>query len=368
MVREVYFFTEMGYTAYSQAEARRYGYNNLMFPNEQFSPERAQQLYAMYFDELQYASETGIDDEGRRREERRLELLLALAVRTDCGDEDAGWDVGRHHERATSGRTRHAHVALTEGGPQVRRRLHAQLEARRGAGGHAFRALGIGVEDPRALQGQDRGNRRELELSLDAAADDRGRSRVASGEERGGDGRGGCGPERGHAAGFDDGQGHARARIREYDRSLDGREPETSRIVREIGVGLGREVAALADEAGRLDVEPAADRGHAKNSRAQGTALGMEAEGALHRADAGGKRQEIEHVTTREDDEPIGEPGHGSRPQGAIGCRAERGERARELDRGFHPTGQDPTTQANEGDPDRVAAPVRRSELPLQGL
>ena len=61
MVREVYFFTEMGYTAYSQAEARRYGYNNLMFPNEQFSPERAQQLYAMYFDELQYASETGFD-------------------------------------------------------------------------------------------------------------------------------------------------------------------------------------------------------------------------------------------------------------------------------------------------------------------
>ena len=34
MVREVYFFTEMGYTAYSQAEARRYGYNNLMFPND----------------------------------------------------------------------------------------------------------------------------------------------------------------------------------------------------------------------------------------------------------------------------------------------------------------------------------------------
>ena len=32
-----------------------------MFPNEQFSPERAQQLYAMYFDELQYASETGFD-------------------------------------------------------------------------------------------------------------------------------------------------------------------------------------------------------------------------------------------------------------------------------------------------------------------
>ncbi len=61
MVKEVHFFTEMGYTAYPQDEARQRGYNNLMFPNEQFSPERAQQLYAMYFDELQYASESGFD-------------------------------------------------------------------------------------------------------------------------------------------------------------------------------------------------------------------------------------------------------------------------------------------------------------------
>src|SRR2546425_10593247 len=61
MVKEVYFFTEMGFTAYPQEEARRRGYNNLMFPNEHFSPERAQALYAMYFDELLYASEAGFD-------------------------------------------------------------------------------------------------------------------------------------------------------------------------------------------------------------------------------------------------------------------------------------------------------------------
>jgi alkanesulfonate monooxygenase SsuD/methylene tetrahydromethanopterin reductase-like flavin-dependent oxidoreductase (luciferase family) len=61
MVKEVYFFTEMGYTAYPQDEARRRGYNNLMFPNEHFSPERAQQLYGMYFEELQYATEAGFD-------------------------------------------------------------------------------------------------------------------------------------------------------------------------------------------------------------------------------------------------------------------------------------------------------------------
>ena len=61
MVKEVYFFTEMGYTAYPQEEAQKVGYNNLMFPNEHFSPEKAQELYSMYFEELQYCTEAGFD-------------------------------------------------------------------------------------------------------------------------------------------------------------------------------------------------------------------------------------------------------------------------------------------------------------------
>src|SRR3989442_13603989 len=61
MVKEVFFFTEMGYTAYPQDDARRRGYNNLMFPNQHFSPERARELYAMCFDELLYCTETGFD-------------------------------------------------------------------------------------------------------------------------------------------------------------------------------------------------------------------------------------------------------------------------------------------------------------------
>lgn len=61
MVKEVYFFTEMGYTAYPQDEARRLGYNNLMFPNQHFRPEKAHELYGMYFDELQYCTEVGFD-------------------------------------------------------------------------------------------------------------------------------------------------------------------------------------------------------------------------------------------------------------------------------------------------------------------
>ena len=61
MVKEVFFFTEMGYTAYSQDVAQEYGYTNLMFPNENFSPEKASELYSMYFEELQYCSEAGFD-------------------------------------------------------------------------------------------------------------------------------------------------------------------------------------------------------------------------------------------------------------------------------------------------------------------
>ena len=61
MVKEVLFFTEMGYTAYPQEEAKRRGYNNLMFPNEHFSAEKATELYGMYFEELQYCTEAGFD-------------------------------------------------------------------------------------------------------------------------------------------------------------------------------------------------------------------------------------------------------------------------------------------------------------------
>jgi alkanesulfonate monooxygenase SsuD/methylene tetrahydromethanopterin reductase-like flavin-dependent oxidoreductase (luciferase family) len=61
MVNEIFFFTEMGYTRYSQEVAAQYGYTNLMFPNENFSPEKAAELYSMYFDELQHCSESGFD-------------------------------------------------------------------------------------------------------------------------------------------------------------------------------------------------------------------------------------------------------------------------------------------------------------------
>ena len=61
MVQEVFFFTEMGYTAYPQDVAKSYGYTSLMFPNENFDPHRANELYSMYFEEHQHATESGFD-------------------------------------------------------------------------------------------------------------------------------------------------------------------------------------------------------------------------------------------------------------------------------------------------------------------
>jgi alkanesulfonate monooxygenase SsuD/methylene tetrahydromethanopterin reductase-like flavin-dependent oxidoreductase (luciferase family) len=61
MLQEVFFFTEMGYTAYSQDVAAKYGYTSLMFPNENFDPQSAHALYDMYFEELQYCTEAGFD-------------------------------------------------------------------------------------------------------------------------------------------------------------------------------------------------------------------------------------------------------------------------------------------------------------------
>jgi len=53
-------------------------------------------------------------------------------------------------------------------------------------------------------------------------------------------------------------------------------------------------------------VEAAVRGGHAKNAGAQGSAFGVEAECALDGANTVGKRQEIEHIAARKDDEPVG--------------------------------------------------------------
>ena len=61
MVKEVLFFNEMAYSAYSQEFAAQLGYTSLMLPNEQFDAATASRLYGMYLDEFQYASEEGFD-------------------------------------------------------------------------------------------------------------------------------------------------------------------------------------------------------------------------------------------------------------------------------------------------------------------
>ena len=61
MVKEVFFFTEMGYTAYPMEAAEKLGYTGFAFPNSYFDPKVAHDLYHMYFEEYQYAVENGFD-------------------------------------------------------------------------------------------------------------------------------------------------------------------------------------------------------------------------------------------------------------------------------------------------------------------
>ena len=55
MVQEVFFFTEMAYSAYPQDVAERAGYTALMLPNANFDAHKAHALYQGYFEEYQYA-------------------------------------------------------------------------------------------------------------------------------------------------------------------------------------------------------------------------------------------------------------------------------------------------------------------------
>ncbi len=61
MQRQFFFFSEMGYNAYPEEEADKYGYTSLMFPNSIFDPQKARDLWQMFLREHEFASEMGFD-------------------------------------------------------------------------------------------------------------------------------------------------------------------------------------------------------------------------------------------------------------------------------------------------------------------
>ena len=61
MQRQFFFFSEMGYNAYPEEEAQKYGYTSLMFPNSIFDRETARDLWQMFLREHEFASEVGFD-------------------------------------------------------------------------------------------------------------------------------------------------------------------------------------------------------------------------------------------------------------------------------------------------------------------
>ena len=144
---------------------------------------------------------------------------------------------GATSEAATRGRRDGVQVTHTSLPPQGLAKVLGGLHVQAEAGPRPLgQLLGLGVvdiEDPGLLQRQDRGDRGELHLTLDAAAHDRGRPRLTARQElRRDSGRRG-GAQGGHAARFDHREGLAAAGISEDHHALDGRQPEAPSGCRE---------------------------------------------------------------------------------------------------------------------------------------
>src|SRR6185503_16887428 len=80
-----------------------------------------------------------------------------------------------------------------------------------------------------------------------------------------------------------------------------GRQAEAPRILRKVGVRLGREVAARAEESRRLDVEAAARGRNPQHARAQRAPLGMTTEGILDCGNAVVEAEQLEDLAARQD-------------------------------------------------------------------
>ncbi len=52
---DVYYFTEMPYAEFPESEAEKYPSMLLTFPNTDFDPDTAHDLFKRYLDEYQYA-------------------------------------------------------------------------------------------------------------------------------------------------------------------------------------------------------------------------------------------------------------------------------------------------------------------------
>ena len=165
-----------------------------------------------------------------------------------------------------------------------------------GSTSHGLGAGGVEIKETNALEREDGGDRGQLKLALRSAAHDGRRPRVATREVLRRNGRGGACPQCRHATGLHDGQRGAIGRVGQHDSALNGGAAETPWIVRKVGVRLCREVAALAQQSSRLDVEPPTGGGHAQNAGGQRPTFRVKAKCPLDGVDTVVERQEIEYI------------------------------------------------------------------------
>ena len=88
-----------------------------------------------------------VDDERRRSEQGRLELLFLRIVGADGGDEGARHDIILLEKRAARGGARHADVTSAKGGLKIFDRLEAHAVFPCGARSQTFSTRMVDIEE-----------------------------------------------------------------------------------------------------------------------------------------------------------------------------------------------------------------------------
>ncbi len=198
-----------------------------------------------------------IGHEFAARQQCRIELLFVLIVGPDPGDERSGADHRARDEPAPRRRAGDDDVARRDGGRQVGHGRYRQpgLSAERGRkGARLFPVLVVNRDALGAAHAQQRA---QLRGRLTAAAADQRHPALPARQILGRHGGRGRRAQRRDRHRIHNRERLASDRVAQHDDALDRRQPVPRAIMREIGVGLRREIGPLEGEQRRLDVKTA---------------------------------------------------------------------------------------------------------------
>ena len=205
---------------------------------------------------------------GSAGDEAGIELLLAVIVRTDGGDERPRPYVLEAEEVGASRRAGGADIGAGERRRQIRRRAHIDArKLRRQLGRQPFGAARIEVPEQDLRDRQDTTEGAHVHRSLPAAAADREGGRVGASEMPCGQGARGRRPQGGDHHRVEERQEAAAGAVEERQHALDRRQLETLRVGREIGVQLDGDPGLGTQQPGAFDVQAAVRRRQSQHPR-----------------------------------------------------------------------------------------------------